>query len=186
MAKHLTWKTTGILLIILIGTLVFSILYPFYTGVQEGMGSSMTSSDIKSVEDALDDYVKTVESPGGVCDAALKEIKNAKPDGTDDLILTQTIPLTISSNKDSKSCSIVDKIQTLNPRNAGVIKALSACYGDKYAATLTMLNTIETSSASTNDRTFATMVKNQINNPVVKGADSSYDQISQYLDIAKQ
>ena len=150
------------------------------------MGSSLTSSDIKIVEDALDEYVKTVESPGGTCDTTLKEIKNAKPDGTDDIILTQTIPLTITSNKDSKSCSTVDKIQALNPKNADVIKSLSTCYGQKYAATLTMLNTIQSSSAMTNDTAFATMMKNQVNNPSVKGAESSYEQISQYLDLAKQ
>lgn len=179
-------KNIGILVIILLGALVFSVLYPFYSGIHEGMGSSLTSSDIRIVQDSLDTYVTTVESPGGACDTALKAIQNAKPEGDDQILLTQTIPLTISSNKDSKTCAVIDKIQALNPQNTDVSNALNTCYGQKYAAALTLLNTIKNSSAMTSDTTFATTVKNQINSPSVKGTDSSYEQIKQYLDIASQ
>jgi hypothetical protein len=186
MSKRLNWKTTGILLVILLGALVFSIIYPFYSGIQEGLGSSITSTDIKIIEDAMEEYVKEVESPGGACDTALKAIQNAKPEGTDDILLNQTIPLTISSNKESKTCAVIDKIQALNPKNKSVTNALNTCYGKKYSAALTMLNTIQDSSAMIDDSTFSTMVKNQISNPSVKGMESSYEQIKQYLDIAKQ
>jgi hypothetical protein len=186
MAKKLTYKTTGILIVILLGALVFSMLYPFYGGIQEGLGSSLTSTDYKDIQDAMDDYIKEVESPKGACDVAIQDVQKAKPQGNDNVELSQTIPLTISSNKDSKVCSTIDKIDAINPKNTDVIKAINTCYGKKYAATLAMLNKIKVLPAMTNDNAFATTVKNELNAPSVKGMDSSYDKIKEYLDIAKK
>jgi hypothetical protein len=161
-------------------------LYPFYGGIQEGLGSSLTSTDYKDIQDAMDDYVKEIEDQKGACNVALEEVQKAKSEGNDNVELSQTIPLIISSNKDSKACSTIDKIDAINPKNTEVMKAINTCYGKKYTATLSMLNKMKGLPAMTSDNMFATTVKNEVNAPSIKGMDSSYERIKNYVDTAKK
>ena len=178
-------KTYGILLIILFATLVFSMLYPFYTGIREGIGSSLTAVDISNVQQSLNSYTTAVESPEGACATALSAIKEAKhPPGETDFTLTNTIPMTIQQNEGSTNCSLVDKIAGLNSQNASITKAINTCYGQKYSAVLNMLNTIQKSPAMKSDTSFAMIVNTQLSNPSINGSNSAYNSINQYIKIA--
>jgi len=178
-------KGYGLLLIILFATLVFSMLYPFYTGIREGIGSSLTSVDISNVQQTLNTYTKAVESPEGTCAKALTEIKNAKPpSGETDFLVSNTIPMTIQQNEGSTNCTLVDKIAALNSKNPSIVKAINTAYGEKYTAVLNMLNTIQQSPAMNSDSNFATIVNAQMSNPSISGPSSSYNAIDQFIKTA--
>lgn len=178
-------KTYGILLIILFATLVFSLLYPFYTGIREGIGSSLTAVDISNVQQSLNTYTSSVESPEGACAKALTKIKSAKPPaGETDFTVSNTIPMTIQQNEGSTNCTLVDKVAALNSKNTSVLNAINTCYGEKYTAALNMLNTIQQSPAMQSDNNFATIIKSQLDNPSISGANSSYNTINQFIKTA--
>jgi hypothetical protein len=178
-------KGYGILLIILFATLVFSMLYPFYTGIREGLGSSLTAVDISNVQQTLNTYTTAVESPDGACAKALTEIKSAKPPpGETDFTVTNTIPMTIQQNEGSTNCTLVDKVAALNSNNESVLKAINTAYGQKYTAVLTMLNTIQQSPAMKSDSNFAMIVNTQLKNPSISGPNSSYNAIDQFIKTA--
>lgn len=182
---YMAKKTYGILLIILFATLVFSMLYPFYSGIREGIGSSLTAVDISNVQQSLNSYTTAVESPEGACAIALSAIKEAKPPpGETDFTLTNTIPMTIQQNEGSTNCTLVDKVAGLNSQNASVTKAINTCYGQKYSAVLNMLNTIQQSPAMRSDTNFAMIVNTQLSNPSINGSNSAYNSINQYIKIA--
>jgi hypothetical protein len=188
MAKRFEWKTIYMLLFILLATLVFSIIFPFYT-VQEGLASSLSSEDISTVQNALDSYTNEVEGTSGACDTALSKIKEVsmkKTGDKTDVLIKNTIPLTIQQNQENKSCVIIDKIAALNPPNKDIAAQINTCYGKKYTAVLNMLNTINNSSAVTNDKEFGVIIKNQLNTPSVTGGmDSTFSTINQYISVAK-
>lgn len=178
-------KGYGLLLIILFATLVFSMLYPFYTGIREGIGSSLTAVDISNVQQSLNTYTTAVESPDGACAKALTTMKNAKPPaGETDFTVTNTIPMTIQQNEGSTNCTLVDKVAALNSTNATIIKAINTAYGQKYTAVLNMLNTIQQSPAVKSDSNFATIVNAQLSNPSINGPNSSYNTIDQFIKTA--
>lgn len=178
-------KSYGILLIILFSTLVFSMLYPFYPGIREGLGSSLTAVDISNVQQSLNNYTTSVESPDGACAKALTAIKSAKPPpGETDIMVSNTIPMTIQQNEGATNCTLVDKVAALNTPNETVNHAINTCYGQKYAAVLNMLNTIQKSPAMKSDSNFSTIVNTQLNAPNVSGQNSSYNAIRQYLNTA--
>lgn len=179
-------KRYGILLIILIATLLFSMLYPFYTGIREGIGSSLTAVDISNVQQTMNTYTTAVESPDGACAKALKEIKGAKPPpGDTDFILTNTIPMTIQQSEGSTNCTLIDKVAALNSNNPSVLNAINTAYGQKYTAVLTMLNTIQQSPAMESDNDFAMIINTQLSNPSVSGPNSSYNAIDQFIQMAE-
>lgn len=178
-------KSYGILLIILFATLVFSMLYPFYTGIREGLGTSLTAVDISNIQQSLNTYTNAVESPEGACAKALTAIKSAKPPaGETDFIVTNTIPMTIQQNEGSTNCTLVDKIAALNSKNTSVLNAINTCYGQKYTAALNMLTTIQQSPAIKSDSSFANIVNIQLNNPSVNGSNSSYNTINEFIKTA--
>ena len=178
-------KGYKILLIILFATLVFSMLYPFYTGIREGLGSSLTAVDISGIQQTLNTYTTTVESPDGACAKALTEIKGAKPPpGETDFTVTNTIPMTIQQNEGSTNCTLVDKVAALNSTNPTILKAINTAYGQKYTAVLTMLNTIQLSPAMKSDSNFAMIVNTQLSNPSINGPNSSYNTIDQFIKTA--
>lgn len=190
MVKRFDWKTIYMLLFILLATLVFSIIYPFYTVQQiEGLASSLSSEDISTVQKALDTYTNEVEGPSGACPEALSKIKEVSMkitgDKTDTLI-KNTIPLTIQQNEENKSCVIVDKVAALNPPNKDIAAQINTCYGKKYTAVLNMLNTINNSSAVKTDKEFGVIIKNQLTSPsVTGGTESSFSTINKYLTVAR-
>lgn len=177
-------KTYGILLIILFATLVFSMLYPFYPGIREGLGSSITATDISNIQQTLNKYYNDVESAGGPCDQALTEIKAIPAPSTSDAVFNNVMT-TVNSTSDqtTSKCALVDKAAAFNTNNPGVSEAINACYGKKYTSVLNMLNTLKKSDAM-KDSDFANQVNSNIKTPIVSGTNSSYNAIQTLITMA--
>jgi hypothetical protein len=186
----MAFKSTGLLLIILLLTLVFSILYPFYSidqgipeGIRENMGTSLLSGDIKNIQNALSTYSTKAN---GNCQKALNII-NPLIKGDPQLSMN------VSQNNAAGSpvaqpCASVDSINNQSPSDSKIINAINSCYGANYASVLNLLNTINskpTNDALTNDPNFAKIIKTQTNQPVVSGPQSTYNTIYQYISAAQ-
>ena len=172
----MAFKSVGILLIILLFTLVFSILYPFYS-INEGIGTSLLTTDIKNIQSALTTY--TTEATAN-CQTALNTINPLIP---------KDRSLSMNINQPSGSplpnpCAKVDSINNQSPSNTDIMNAINTCYGANYSAVLNLLNTINSSPTNValkNDPNFAQIIKTQTNNPVVSGPNSSVNLINNYV-----
>ena len=140
--KSVGFRSIGILLILLLCTLVFSILYPFYSlnhditeGITEGIGTSLLASDMTNIQGALTTY--TTEATLN-CQKAVNTINP---------LISSDPKLSMNVNQSNSSplpnpCATVDSISNQKPSNSNIIKAINTCYGSNYAAVLNLLDTI--------------------------------------------
>jgi hypothetical protein len=180
--KSVGFKSIGILLILLFCTLVFSILYPFYSlkqDITEGIGTSLLASDMTNIQGALTTY--TTEATLN-CQKAVNTINP---------LISSDPKLSMNVNQSNSSplpnpCATVDSISNQKPSNSNIIKAINTCYGSNYAAVLNLLDTINnapTNVALKNDPNFAQIIKTQTDQPVVSGPQSSANLISTYISL---
>ena len=159
------------LFVILICSLVFSLIYPFYTTIHKiPLVEGMAATDISNIQQPIDTYFNTVEK--GACYTALSKIKSFPNAST----IMQTI-----NQQDISNCSIIDNISNLNKPDTNIQKAINDCYGQKYSAVLTMIDSIRSSSTYKNDSKFSSFFDNSAKSPSVKGNNSTPDAIQQYI-----
>lgn len=166
-----SWK---ILLLILLASIVFSILYPFYS-LHEGIGSSLSSTDITNIQGALNTYSTTANTN---CQKANNSILSvAGPDPQ-----SMQITSTIKNNNSNTQCAILDQIANV-ATDTGVLGAVNTCYGENYAAVLNLLGQINGpfKQALADDANFAQIVKVQTANPSVSGQNSTFNTINTYV-----
>jgi len=178
--KSIGFKSIGILLIVLLSTLVFSILYPFFIlnqteGLTEGIGTSLTPADTATIQSALTTYTTAATSN---CQTAVNTINP---------LIASDSKLSMNVNQANSSplpnpCATVDNINNQSPSNTNIINAINTCYGANYAAVLNLLNTINSADIKS-DPTFSQIIKTQTNQPVVNGPQSSANLISTYVQL---
>jgi hypothetical protein len=170
------WKrSVGILLIILLASIIFAILYPFYS-INEGLASSLTGSDITNLQKVLQKYSDTANDNCQKTNNAILSLGSSDPQ-------TMQINSAIKNNTSNTACTIVDQISNI-ATDSGVVGAINTCYGNNYAAVLNLLNSINSSplkQALADDPNFAQIVKTQTTNPSVSGQNSTYNMINGYV-----
>ena len=164
----------GFVLFILIFILMFSIIFPFYTNIQEGAETSFTPTDISNIQQVIDVYNNKVDT--GSCYIALTQI--SKTAGNDSEIMG-----IISNNSDLSNCDLVDKIAALNNKNRPkLLDAINKCYGIKYAEVLNFVDSLKRLDVYSSNTNFSTYVENSVRTPVVSGSKSTVNMIQQYMD----
>jgi len=173
-----TWSIIGFLLVFIILSLAISLRFPSYTeGFQEGL---LSDSEKTSIQKALDDYTKAVET---ICDTGVKDLSKVTTLSKGDSV--QLTPL-IGDDATTNTAKI-DKVSELKSANEDINKIIMNVNGQKYLAILTMLNTLN-KTTYTDDQTFAELLKNQTGaaKNVITGDDSVYSQIKSYLKTISQ
>ena len=170
----------SILLVILFSTLVFSILYPFFSlnnaeGLTEGLGTSLSPADAATVQAALTTYSTSATSN---CQTAMNTINP---------LISSDPKLSMNVNQANSSplpnpCATVDSINNQSPSNTNIINAINTCYGANYAAVLNLLNTINSADIKS-DPSFTQIMNTQTKQPVVSGPQSSANLISTYVQL---
>ena len=162
-----------ILLLILIIILLFFIIYPFLhsnNNIREGVANSFSAVDISNIQQHLDTYNTTSEESS--CSNAVKTIKALNLPNTNKVI---------QSSSDLPKCGVIDKISGMNIKNDNVIKAINACYGQKYSAVLNMITNIKTTDAYANNSNFTDFLNNASKYPSVTGNNTTAETIKTYL-----
>lgn len=180
--KPSTWKIIIFLLAFVIVALAISqygYFYLYKEGFQEGL---LTSSAITNVKNELETYDDKVDS---ICAESVKTISKLK--------LSQAESITFASilgDDALKNSAKIDKIIALKSTNDDVKKELTEINGQKYIATLMMLNKINKETYP-DDETFTALLKQQTNacQEITNGPNSVHSQLKDYLktiEIASQ
>lgn len=181
--KPTTWKTWNIIAFLLSFVIISLAISQYFhlnkEGFQEGL---LTSTAITSVKKALDDYNDKIDS---ICAENVKNISKIQLSQTDSIMFSS-----ILGDEALKNSAKIDKIVDLKSKNEDVKKQITEVNGQKYIATLAMLNTINKDTYP-DDETFSSLLKQQTNlcQEIVNGPNSVYSQLKDYLktiEIASQ
>lgn len=163
--------TLKILFIILLVSIVFSMLYPF----KEGIGSSLTSTDITNLQGALKDYANTANENCQKANNSILTLSGKDPQ-------SMQINSTIKNNTINTQCAILEQISGV-ATETDILGVVNTCYGSNYTAVLNLLEQINGpfNQALKNDSNFEKIVEVQTKNPSIHGQTSTYNMINSYV-----
>jgi len=167
--------TLKILFIILLASIIFSMLYPFYS-LQEGIGSSLTSTDITNLQEVLKTYATTANEN---CHKANNSILTVSGKDSQHMKINSLIK---NNNNTNTQCAILEQISAV-ATDTDILGAINTCYGSNYTAVLNLLSQINGpyKQSLKNDSNFEKIVEVQTKNPSTTGQSSTYNTINGYV-----
>jgi hypothetical protein len=173
--KLYTWKIIGFLLIFVIISLAISLYIKSYKNTKEGL---LSGASITTINNELDKYNKTVDT---ICADVVKKISSITVSNADSIRFQS-----ILGDERTNNIAKLDSITELKSTNEDVKAAIANANGQKYIATLNMLNILNKDSY-TDDEAFAGLLKQKMEDTlhIVNGSNSVYYQLKDYVKSIK-
>jgi hypothetical protein len=185
-----TWKIIGYLLIFVIISLAISLYftplrikagifnekrYKSYNHTKEGL---LSGGSITTIMKELEKYNKEVDT---ICADVVKKISGITVSNADSIRFQS-----ILGDERTNNIAKLDSITALNSTNDDVKAAIANANGQKYIATLNMLNTLNKDSY-TDDEAFTELLKQKMADTlnIVNGTNSVYYQLKDYVKTIK-